>query len=268
MDALHGESFAQAQQEIYDKTGEGVFGSPGMLMGFVSFADVATKEEMDAALQELKANSLAKTPFEKAQEELITKQITDPKFANIQVFCIPCQLDLSAGSDQTKFFSAPPGGKNRLSLLVCLEHPFSRGTVHISSADPTEPPTIDPGYFRNKVDLMMLGAGIRFMDKVANHPLMKKSLGERVQPAPDYKLDTLEQRMEYVRNHISTQYHLIGTAGMGEVVDEKLKVKGVKNLRVIDASIFPGHVSGNIMASTYATAEKGADLIKVDDGRF
>jgi choline dehydrogenase-like flavoprotein len=55
---------------------------------------------------------------------------------------------------------------------------------------------------------------------------------------------------------------------MGEVVDDRLKVKGVEGLRVIDASVFPGHVSGNIMATTYAVAEKGADLIKEDDGRY
>lgn len=76
-----------------------------------------------------------------------------------------------------------------------------------------------------------------------------------------------------MKNHISTQYHLIGTAAMGQVVDERLRVVGgngrvVKGLRVVDASVFPGHVSGNIMATTYAVAEKGADLIKQDDGRF
>lgn len=55
---------------------------------------------------------------------------------------------------------------------------------------------------------------------------------------------------------------------MGEVVDAKLRVKGVQGLRVVDASVFPGHVSGNIMGSVYAVAERGADLIKRDDGRF
>jgi choline dehydrogenase-like flavoprotein len=58
------------------------------------------------------------------------------------------------------------------------------------------------------------------------------------------------------------------SCSMGDVVDARLKVKGVEGLRVIDASIFPGHVSGNIMATTYAVAEKGADLIKQDDGRY
>jgi choline dehydrogenase-like flavoprotein len=58
------------------------------------------------------------------------------------------------------------------------------------------------------------------------------------------------------------------SCAMGEVVDDRLKVKGVEGLRVVDASVFPGHVSGNIMATTYAVAEKGADLIKEDDGRY
>lgn len=106
------------------------------------------------------------------------------------------------------------------------------------------------------------------MDKVANQPVLKESLGDRILPPQGASIETEEERVEYVRNHISTQYHLIGTCTMGEVVDDKLKVKGVENLRVIDASVFPAHVSGNIMATAYAVGEKGADLIKVDDGRF
>jgi len=237
MDSLANPEFAKKQQEIYDQTGEGVYGSPGMLMGFVSYASIVSKDELDETMKEIRANSLAETPFEKAQEDVIVKQLSDPTFANIQTFCIPCQLDMSAGADQTKFFSPPPEGKNRVSLLVCLEHPLSRGTVHVSSKDPLTPPTIDPGYFRNGVDAKILAAGIRWMDRVANRPVLKKSLGERIQPPQDASLKTEEERVEYVRNHVSTQYHLIGTATMGEVVDERLKVKGVKKLRVVDASV-------------------------------
>ena len=104
------------------------------------------------------------------------------------------------------------------------------------------------------------------MDKVAKHPLIAKQLARRELPPDNYDMDSEESRMEYVRNHVSTQYHLIGTAAMGEVVDDRLLVKGVKGLRVVDASVFPGHVSGNIMSSTYAVAEKGSDLIKEDWG--
>ncbi|KAL2357319.1 aryl-alcohol dehydrogenase [Cryomyces antarcticus] len=268
MDELHNEEYAKAQQEVYDKEKKGPYGSPGMLMGFVSYASVASPEELESTVKEIKENSLAKTKFEKAQEQIIIDQLVDPKFANLQTFCIPCRLDMAAGSDQTQFFSPPPKGQNQVTLLICLEHPLSRGTVHITSSDPTKPPRIDPGYFRNGTDAKILAAGIRWLDKVAHHPILQKSLAERVQPPQDASLESEEERVEYVKNHISTQYHLIGTAAMGEVVDDRLKVKGVKKLRVLDASVFPGHVSGNIMATTYAVAEKGADLIKQDDGRY
>lgn len=106
------------------------------------------------------------------------------------------------------------------------------------------------------------------MDKVANRPVLKKSLGARILPPDNTSLETESERFDYVSNHISTQYHLIGTCAMGEAVDDTLLVRGVKKLRVIDASVFPGHVSGNIMATTYAVAEKGADLVKNSDGRY
>ncbi|KAF2097109.1 alcohol oxidase [Rhizodiscina lignyota] len=268
LDELHNEEYAKVQQDLYDTTQTGPYGSPGMLMGFVSYASLVDKKELEETIADIRKNTLAKTPFEKAQEEVIVRQLTNPTFANIQIFCIPCRLDLSAGHSQIEFFSAPPKGKNQLSLLVCLEHPLSRGTVHITSSDPLQPPRIDPGYFRNPADLKVMAAGIKWMDKVSKHPLLQKSLGERVQPLPNQSLETEEERMEFVRNHISTQYHLIGTAAMGEVVDDRLKVKGVSKLRVVDASVFPTHVSGNIMSTTYAVAEKGADLIKEDDGRY
>lgn len=268
MDALHGEDFRKAMQQQYDKTKDGPYGSPGMLMGFVSYASLVSKDELKKTLDDVRKNSLAKTDFEKRQEDVIVKQLSDPTFANLQTFCIPCRLDLSAGYSQIEFFSTPPKGKQQVSLLICLEHPLSRGTVHITSSDPTKPPEIDPGYFRNEADLEILAEGMGWLDKVANHPLVKKSLGERVQPPEGASLATQKERMDYVRNHISTQYHLIGTCTMGEVVDDRLKVNGVKGLRVVDASVFPGHVSGNIMSSTYAVAEKGADLIKQDDGRY
>lgn len=295
MDALHTEEFMKAQQDVYETTQKGVYASPGMMMGFVSYASIASPEEVKQTIADIKKTSQAKTEFAKAQEKIIIDQLADPTFANLQTFCIPCRLDVAKGSDQTLFFGAPPKGKQQLSLLMCLEHPLSRGTVHITSSDPMAAPEIDPGYFRNEIDAKILAAGVsitfliewlglllipsfynfpfnklidnlqmKWMDKVSKHPLMAAALAERELPPQDSQFDSEEARIEYVKNHISTQYHLIGTAALGQVVDTKLKVKGVDGLRVVDASIFPGHVSGNIMSSTYAVAEKGADIIKAD----
>lgn len=244
LDAMHGADFAKLQQEVYEKSNNGVLGSPGMLMGFVSYASLVSPEQLEETIKEIKQNSLAKTDFEKAQEKVIVDQLRDPTFANLQTFCIMCRLDVGKGSDQTQFFSAPPEGVEQVSLLMCLEHPLSRGTVHITSSDPLAAPRIDPGYFRNEVDAKILAAGMKWMDQVANHPLLAKQMGKRELPAQAANLDSEEARIDYVKNHISTQYHLIGTAAMGEVVDDKLHVNGVNGLRVVDASVFPGHVSG------------------------
>lgn len=69
-DSLHGEEFAKVHQEIYEKSGTGMYSSPGMLMGFVSYASIVSKEELDETIREIREQSLAKTDFEKAQEEV------------------------------------------------------------------------------------------------------------------------------------------------------------------------------------------------------
>ncbi|WPH01193.1 alcohol oxidase [Acrodontium crateriforme] len=268
LDSLQNPEYAKAQDEIYQKTRTGPYGSPGMLMGFVSYASLVDKEKLDSTIAEIRKTSQAKTNLEKTQEETIIEQLSDPTSANIQTFCIGASLDVSHGEDQTKFFQPPPNCKTRITLLVCPEHPLSRGTVHITSSDPSAHPRIDPGYFRNPMDAKILAEGIKWMDKVANQPVLKKSLADRVLPPQGASLETDQERFDYVSDHISTQYHLIGTCAMGEAIDDALKVKGVERLRVIDASVFSGHVSGNIMATTYAVAEKGADLVKADDSRY
>ena len=87
LDAMHDEEYALKAQEKYEKGHNGPLGSPGMLMGFVSYASLVSKEQLDATIDEIRKNSLAKTDFEKRQEDVIVKQLSDPKFANIQTFC-------------------------------------------------------------------------------------------------------------------------------------------------------------------------------------
>jgi choline dehydrogenase-like flavoprotein len=87
LDSLHGVEYAKAQEAIYRKTNRGPYGSPGMLMGFVSYASLVDQETLDRTIAEVRKHSTAETEFEKAQEDLIVKQLADPTFANIQTFC-------------------------------------------------------------------------------------------------------------------------------------------------------------------------------------
>lgn len=69
-DSLHGAEFAKVHQEIYDKTGGGMYSSPGMLMGFVSYASIVSPETLEQTVKDIRANSLAQTDFERAQEDV------------------------------------------------------------------------------------------------------------------------------------------------------------------------------------------------------
>jgi choline dehydrogenase-like flavoprotein len=77
-------------------------------------------------------------------------------------------------------------------------------------------------------------------------------------------LQDLEQAKKYIHDVVIGEYHPCGTVALGDALDSRLKVNGVQGLRVADASVFPNNVSGNIVSSVYAVAEKAADLIKED----
>lgn len=83
VDALRTDTFQELQQDLYDKERKGVYASPGMMMGFVSYASIATPDEIKSTVAEIKKNPLARTKFEKAQEQIIIDQLTDRTFANL-----------------------------------------------------------------------------------------------------------------------------------------------------------------------------------------
>ena len=105
---------------------------------------------------------------------------------------------------------------------------------------------------------------MKFLDKLAESGHLKGKISARINPAPDVNLQESERAKEAVREWVPGEYHPCGTCSIGQVVDGKLRVKGVSGLRVADASVFPNHVSGNICSSVYAVAEKAADIIKAD----
>jgi choline dehydrogenase-like flavoprotein len=90
-------------------------------------------------------------------------------------------------------------------------------------------------------------------------------LGERYIPSDsNMDLQDLSQGAAWASSATMGEYHVCGSVAMGAALDSRLRVKGVKSLRVADASIFPNNVSGNICASVYSVAEKAADIIKED----
>ena len=157
-------------------------------------------------------------------------------------------------------------------LVNQLELPRSAGEIVIESADPAVPPRIDMNYYADPVDLKVMVATMRrSFDIVANWPgrigswnvppELARKHGYMEGEAPSDAL------LENIALHFShTTYHLSCTCRIGSVVDPRLRVFGVQNLRVADASVMPEIPSGNINAPTIMIGEKAAELIAADHG--
>ena len=150
-----------------------------------------------------------------------------------------------------------------VSCHVYYLRPKSRGTVRLNSNDPFDKPAIDPNYLSHPEDLKCLIAGVRRTQQIFKEaPLAKYVIKDTL--TADAESD--EALTEVIRKHSDTDYHPVGTCRMGSdagsVVDTELRVRGIANLRVVDASIMPTLNSSNTNAPTIMIAEKAADMIK------
>jgi 4-pyridoxate dehydrogenase len=147
---------------------------------------------------------------------------------------------------------------------VVMLHPESRGELVLSSANPGTPIRIRQNFMSNEREWKTLRAGMRLMHDVMRQPQMEPFAAREFNPvfASDKALD------EHIRNTAITLHHPLGTCKMGReddesaVVDPHLQVRGVERLRVVDASVMPDMISGNINAPVMMIAEKAADMIR------
>jgi len=142
--------------------------------------------------------------------------------------------------------------------------PTSRGHVSIVDKDSRTYAKIKQNYLSTDHDRMVAARGLKLTRKIVlESETFKKYLPEEYRPGASINDD--EELVKEASNHAQTIFHPVGTCKMGQddmaVVDEQLKVRGIKNLRVIDASIMPNITSGNTNAPTIMIAEKGADMI-------
>ncbi len=148
-------------------------------------------------------------------------------------------------------------------LGMYQNRPVSRGRVRITSSDSKASPSYLFNHLTEEEDVRTVMAGMKMAKEVAAAMPKKYDIKE-IAPGPDG--DTDEGLLDYIREHSDTGFHYCGTARMGKddmaVVDPQLRVHGVDKLRVIDASVMPTIISGNINAAVLMIGEKGADLVK------
>ena len=149
------------------------------------------------------------------------------------------------------------------SLHVCALRPYSHGSAFLKDADPMSDPGIDPRFLSDARDLPLLIKGAKICREIMNAPAMDKYRHKELF-LPEHMDDADWEH--HIRSRADTIYHPIGTCKMGvdamAVVDPELRVHGLTGLRVVDASIMPELVGGNINAPTIMIAEKAADMIK------
>lgn len=142
--------------------------------------------------------------------------------------------------------------------------PTSRGWVRIASPDPLQPPRILFNYMGTEQDRKEMRAGVRLTREIFAQAAMEDFKGEEISPGAQVQTD--DEIDEHIRNHAETAYHPSGTCRMGTdamaVTDPQGRVHGVDGLRVVDASLMPLIVSGNLNAPTIMMAEKIADLVR------
>ncbi|XP_077979895.1 alcohol dehydrogenase [acceptor]-like [Glandiceps talaboti] len=160
--------------------------------------------------------------------------------------------------------------KEGLVILPCLLHPKSVGKLTLKSTNPLEPPLMDPHYLEDPDDVKTMIEAVRISQRLASTKAFR-DMG--VTPCYfkfdncSHEVDSDEYWEHVIRHFTKPGHHVVGTCKMGAkddptvVVDPWLRVRGLENIRVVDASVMPHLTSGNINAPTIMIAEKGADII-------
>ena len=153
-----------------------------------------------------------------------------------------------------------------ITLSVCQLRPESRGYVRAGSADARARPAIQPNFLDAELDRRTMVAGLKLGREICGHEAYARLVKRETLPGPDIADD--DALLQYIRETGGTIYHPVGTCRMGPdagaVVDERLRVKGLRGLRVADCSIMPTLVSGNTNAPAIMIGEKAAAMILED----
>lgn len=225
-----------------------------------AYCRTATRPDAPATLRN---NDLSSGPTS-ADLEILTGAVS---FINHGRFVAPTDDVSSTDTHITRIFGTDSGKQDYCSLGPIMLRPESRGHVTLTTSDPFTPPRVDANYLSTKHDIDMMLYGLRLSRDIARSEPFKQHFREWYWPWNLGSIDDMndDTMLKHIRATSETIYHPMGTAKMGTgpdaVVDPKLKVHGIKGLRVADASVFPAPVGCHPCAPVIMVGEKAADLV-------
>jgi choline dehydrogenase len=188
---------------------------------------------------------------------------TDPSLASPDVQLQFTPFAITRNVDKNGMFDVQPAKELGFTASSTFLHTRNRGRVSLRSADPTVGPRIEMQLLADPEDLRDTVRGAKLVHEIMSQPAMAAVTRGQFQPESDCKTEA--DWIDYVRDYAVPSYHPVGSAKMGvddaAVVDPELRVHGIANLRVVDASVMPTVTTGNTNAPTMMIAERGADLI-------
>ncbi|KAI4114864.1 MAG: hypothetical protein LQ345_004434 [Seirophora villosa] len=269
---------AAAADEQYATSKSGPRTAAGYSAAYIPFSHYTTPEEMSRLASQLSSSPESirngSTSPSRTRDQILSSRFSSPSPSGQIEFLFDV-------SNYSPFFKSEPG-KRYGTMMQMLQYPFSVGSIHIPASSSQErrtgsddKPVINPRYYEGpggEVDFLTMAAAQKFGHKICDTRPMKDIIVKRVfPPLPDAKDAEEESWVEWVRDTTITDWHPVGTCAMGGdqgitggVIDDRLRVYGVKGLRVCDASVFPLHIAAHLQATVYAIGEKGADMIKED----
>ena len=265
-------------------------------VAYLPFTHFIPASELSAMASHLVTHE-AKTDYPyQHHDKVISSRVTSPQ----NIGQIEYNFDVS---NYSPYYKSEPG-KKYATMLMMLQYPVSRGSIHTpptmekwgKKATSGDKPIIDPQYYGGeggKVDFECMVQSQQFADKICRTAPLSGIIVKRVFPAEpidktnghvngdldgistvhnptDSSPHDKEDLSQWVRDTTITDWHPVGTCTMGPsiasggVVDDRLRVHGVKGLRVCDASIMPLQISAHLQATVYAIGEKGAEIFKED----
>ncbi|KAF9644026.1 GMC oxidoreductase [Thelephora ganbajun] len=156
-------------------------------------------------------------------------------------------------------------GDQTISLQLALQHPYSQGRLYITTNDTFDTPALDPQYLTHPADATLMRQAVRLARKIAATPPLSNVLGDELSPGPSVTSDDAIDA--FVANDIQTEFHPANTLAMlprnqGGVIDTKLRVYGLQNVRAVDASIFPVQFAAHMQWPVYSLAEHASEIIR------